>query len=122
MTYLYEDISPEERVGMLDKVAGQVVKYHMATPAIVFIESTKYLNRVGSQFLIFLSPVVNAIFTAWELEKFAVVLEERENVEYLLDKIEELDAELREKEKKERLERKAQRKRKKSLFKKIFGK
>jgi hypothetical protein len=124
--YLYEDIPEAERHALLDKLAGEVVRFHMATPAIIFLESTKYMNRIGSQFLIFLSPVVTAIFTKWELEKYAVIIEERENIEYLLDKIEELDRQQQDKEKEwkaKRKEEKLRRKqRKKELKKEISGK
>ncbi len=122
MNFIYEDIPAEERNALLDKVAAQVVRFHMAVPAVVFLESTKYMNRLGSQFLIFASPVVSAVFTSWEIEKFAVIMEERDNVEYLLDRIEELDAEMIEKEKAEKIARKALKRKKKSLFRRIFGK
>jgi len=124
--YLYDDIPAEERYLLLDKLAQEVVGFHMATPAVIFLESTKYMNRVGSQFLIFVSPIVTAIFTKWELEKYAVIMEERENIEYLLDKIEELDQEQQAKEKELKAQRKEEkrlkRKNRKSIFKKISGK
>ncbi len=110
MTLLYEDISQEERVRLLDKLAKEIVRWQMAIPAIIFLESSKYLNRIGSQFLIFLSPVVTAVFTTWELEKYALIFEERSNIDYLLDTIETLDREMTEREKEEKIRRKAERK------------
>lgn len=120
--YLYDDISKEEREELLDKLASKIVKWNMGVPGIMFFDSTKYLNRVGSQFLVFSSPIVDSIFPSWEIDKFAAILEKRSSVEYLLDKIEELENEKRKKEKKIKEERK---KNKKSIFKKIkniFGK
>lgn len=117
--YLYEDLSKEEIESSLDKLAAVIVKWNMAVPAIVFLESSKYLNRIGSQFLIFLSPIVSVVFSKWELEKYAVIFEKKENIEYLLDKIEELDAEAVEREKAARILR---RKEKKGFLRKIFGK
>src|SRR6056297_854114 len=114
--YLYDDISKEEREKLLDQLASKIVKWNMGVPGIMFFDSTKYLNRVGSQFLVFSSPIVDSIFPSWEIDKFAAILEKRSSVEYLLDKIEELENEKRKKEKK---------KNKKSIFKKIkniFGK
>jgi len=120
--YLYDDISKEEREKLLDQLASKIVKWNMGVPGIMFFDSTKYLNRVGSQFLVFSSPIVDSIFPSWEIDKFAAILEKRSSVEYLLDKIEELENEKRKKEKKIKEER---RKNKKSIFKKIkniFGK
>jgi len=120
--YLYDDISKEEREKLLDQLASKIVKWNMGVPGIMFFDSTKYLNRVGSQFLVFSSPIVDSIFPSWEIDKFAAILEKRSSVEYLLDKIEELENEKRKKEKKIKEERK---KNKKSIFKKIkniFGK
>ena len=120
--YLYEDIPKDERYALLDKLAREVVRFHMATPAVIFLESTKYMNRVGSQFLIFISPIVTAIFTKWELEKYAVIMEERDNIEYLLDKIEELDQEQQAKEKELKAQRKEEKRKRKKARKSIFGK
>lgn len=117
--YLYEDISKEERERLLDNLAKKIVKYNLAVPGIIFFESTKYLNRIGSQFLVFSSPIVDTILPKIEVEKYAALLEKRSSVEYLLDKIEELENEKR----KEKAQKK---KKKKGLFEKIknslFGK
>lgn len=120
MTLLYEDISQEERVRLLDKLAKEIVRWQLAIPAIIFLESSKYLNRIGSQFLIFLSPVVTAVFTTWELEKYAIIFEERSNIDYLLDTIESMDKEMMEREKEEKIRRKAERKNRRPWY--YFGK
>ncbi len=124
---LYEDIPQEERIRLLDKLANEIIRWHMGIPAIIFLESSKYLNRIGSQFLIFLSPVVTAVFTSWELEKYAVIIEERSNIDYLLDTIEAAEKEQEQKEREERLKRKEERAKRKSERKNrrlwnIFGK
>ncbi|TYB31312.1 MAG: hypothetical protein FXF47_04705 [Candidatus Mcinerneyibacterium aminivorans] len=110
--YLYEDISKEERERLLDNLAEKVVKYNLAVPGIIFFESTKYLNRIGSQFLVFSSPIVDTVLPSLEIEKYAAILEERSSVEYLLDKIEELENE-------KRKEKEMKKKNKKGLIKKI---
>lgn len=120
MTLLYEDISQEERIRLLDKLAKEIVRWQLAIPAIIFLESSKYLNRIGSQFLIFLSPVVTAVFTTWELEKYALIFEERSNIDYLLDTIEVLDKEMVAREKEEKIRRKAERKMRRPWY--YFGK
>ncbi len=112
--YLYEDISQEERERLLDQLAEKIVKYNLAVPGIIFFDSTKYLNRIGSQLLVFSSPIVDTILPSLEIEKYAAILEKRSSVEYLLDKIEELENE-------KRKEKEENKKDKRSLFKKIKG-
>ena len=49
---------PEEEQAILKKVATKVVERRMAVPAIVFLESVKPLNFIGSQVLIFFEPII----------------------------------------------------------------
>jgi hypothetical protein len=67
----------------------------MTVPAILFLESVKPLSFVGSQALYFFEPMVRALFSVPEYERFAALLERRENIEVLLLKIEARDAEER---------------------------
>ena len=90
----------------------------MTVPAILFLESVKPLSFVGSQALYFFEPMVRALFAVPEYERFAAMMERRENVEALLVAIERKDeAERRaqkERRQRERAERDARRKRKES--------
>lgn len=67
----------------------------MTVPAILFLESVKPLSFVGSQALYFFEPMVRALFSVPEYERFATMLERRENIEVLLVKIETKDEEAR---------------------------
>ena len=67
----------------------------MTVPAILFLESVKPLSFIGSQALYFFEPMVRAIFSVPEYERFAALLERRENIEVLLVKIETKDEEER---------------------------
>lgn len=118
--YFYEDIPKEERERMLDKLAKIVVKYNLSVPGIIFFDSTKYLNRIGSQFLVFSSPVLNSIIPSWEADKYAAIFEKRESVEYLLDRIEELEDKKRRRV--EELKDMQKDSDKKGFFKKILSK
>ncbi len=71
----------------------------MTVPAIFFLESVKPLSFVGSQALHFFEPMVNAFFQMREYERFAVMMERRENLEVLLVKIEARDDAVRREEK-----------------------
>ncbi len=74
----------------------------MTVPAIFFLESVKPLSFVGSQALHFFEPLVRAFFHVEDYERFALLMERRENLEALLVKIEERDDEERRREKERR--------------------
>lgn len=90
-----EAISDEE---ILERVAERVVRMRMAVPAILFLESSKPLSFVGSQFLVFMEPFVKTFFTATLYDRFATLMEDREQYERLIRTIERLEAERPERE------------------------
>jgi hypothetical protein len=92
-----DDLSPED-AKLLDSIATRVVDVGMAVPAILFLESTKPLSFVGSQLLHFFGPIARAFLDARSIERFALLLEDRENIERLLVRVESREAERSEKE------------------------
>ncbi|GAX59698.1 ATP-dependent Zn protease [Candidatus Scalindua japonica] len=60
----------------------------MSVPAIMFLESVRPLNFIGSQAMIFLKPVLSRFFTREEYHKLAIILEKREVVDLLINEIE----------------------------------
>ncbi len=83
---------PEDEERVLNKLAERVVRWKMTVPAIVFLESVKPLNYIGSQTLVFFEPMVQAVFNFAEYDSFRRAMERRENVERLMQKIEAADA------------------------------
>jgi hypothetical protein len=104
------EVNPERGKELLAKIANQIVKRKMTVPAIMFIESVKPLSFVGSQVLIFMQPMVQAFLNRKEYDEFAVLMEDRDNVELLLQEIERQEAEWQAKEKAEKEEAKKLRK------------
>jgi len=103
------EISPEETDKYINKTAEYVHKYGLNMVAILMIEAAKPLSYIGGQLgRVFLSPFLPAFGEGIELggEKFLIIFEQRENVDKLLKRIEELNNEEEEREK----ERKAQEK------------
>jgi hypothetical protein len=96
------EVTPERAKELAAKIAHQIVKRKMSVPAIMFFESVKPLSFVGSQALIFFQPMVQAFLNRREYDEFAVMMEERENVELLLQEIERQEAEWQDREKAER--------------------
>jgi hypothetical protein len=83
---------PDDEDRILNKLAERVVRWKMSVPAIIFLESVKPLNYIGSQTLVFFEPMVQTLFNFKDYDTFRRAMERRENVERLLQKIEEADA------------------------------
>lgn len=87
------EFDPDERDReLLEIVCQEVVKRGMATPATLFLETTRPLNYLGSQTMAFFEPVVRAVLKhpdAWR--RFSEILEHRGSIEYLCRRIEALD-------------------------------
>ncbi|MBD3349105.1 MAG: hypothetical protein GF400_07925 [Candidatus Eisenbacteria bacterium] len=105
---------PEHRE-IMDRFAARIVEWRMTAPAILFLESAKPLSFLGNQALIFFQPIVQSIFNFKTYDEFIEILEERENIEYLLLKIEEVESERRKKEREERKRRREERRAAKAL-------
>jgi phenylacetate-coenzyme A ligase PaaK-like adenylate-forming protein len=82
----------------------------MTVPAILMLESVKPLAFIGSQALYFFEPMVRALFTIPEYERFAALMERRDNVEALLVRIETKDEAERRAERERRDKKRAERK------------
>lgn len=103
------EVTPEDEQ-LIRKVAERMVRMRMSVPAIFFLESSKPLAFVGSQLLIFIEPFVQTLFNFAQYQRFALLMEDRENWERLVRKIEDLEAEVTEKEKREKRAKKEARK------------
>jgi hypothetical protein len=89
-------MSPEREKELIDKLATFVIDRHMETPAILFLESYKPLSFVAGQFGMFYLAPLMPLFGPWSKEGIAL-LQKRENVERLIQRIEELSEERRKK-------------------------
>lgn len=85
------DMSVERRDEILTKVAQKVVDLRLTPVAIVMLESSKPLSFVGSQLMVFLQPIVTAVFPFHQYDEVAALLEDRANVEALIQKMEKLE-------------------------------
>lgn len=98
--------TPEEQE-LMDRVAKLIVRKGLTVPAIMFFETVKPLNWIGSQGMIVLepfawavNPVLYALFRLKHEDylKFQRLMEKRHNVENLLLTIEKFDAEAKDRE------------------------
>jgi hypothetical protein len=104
-----KELTPEQEQ-ILIKIAQKVVHWRMSVPAVLFLESVKPLNYVGSQMMAFFEPFVQTLFNWKDYDELRRMMEDRQTVERLLQKIEQLDSEALAKEKELKKERKSQRK------------
>lgn len=89
------ELDPEERDRVLDRVARAVVRHGMAVPAILALELHRPLTFLGSQALAFLTPVLAPAVGLGNMHLLYRLLEDRENLDRLVDRIEDLVAESR---------------------------
>ena len=72
-------------------LAKKIVRHGLAIPAIFFIELVKYLAFFGSQLMIFFGPIITTFIESHLYYRYAELLEDRKNVEFLLTEIERLE-------------------------------
>lgn len=83
-----ETVSDEKRDEMIEALAQKVVVRKLETPAIFFLEAHKPLSFLASQSLLMLSPLLGAFFGYSHIKLWSRILEDRDNVERLIKKIE----------------------------------
>tara|TARA_B110000263_G_C15028501_1_gene382866 strand:+ start:311 stop:580 length:270 start_codon:yes stop_codon:yes gene_type:complete len=74
----------------LSEFAEKIVNKKASVLAIFLLESTKYISFVAGQTLIFLGPILTLFVNDKKYYNFINLLEKRENVEFLISKIEDL--------------------------------
>ena len=75
---------------IISTFAKEIVDRGMSVPSIFFLESTKYISFLGSQFLVFLGPLATCFINNNKYYNLAELLEDRTNIEFLIDEIERL--------------------------------
>ena len=90
---LLAELSDKRRDEMIEKTARAVVKRRLESPAVALLEMHKPLATVGSTLVMLFTPLA-APFLSWRrCDELACFLMDRDNVELLTRRIEELAAE-----------------------------
>ena len=79
--------APEDEA-LLDRLASEVARRGMQAPAVLFLEGLRPLNFLGSQAVTFLQPLAGMLFSATEWDRVARILERREALGSLMERIE----------------------------------
>ncbi len=107
------DLTEERKTELCTKIAERIVNFRLSPVAIILLESIKPLSFLGSQLMVFIAPMVGAFTTSPFYDEMTAFLEDRPNLERLIQRIEELESErnLKEKELKQaRSEKRGKRK------------
>ena len=88
---LSSDVSAERREELFTRMARKIVDMRLTAFAIVMIESSKPVSFVGSQLMVFLAPIITAVFPFQTYDEIAALMEDRENVELFIKRIEQLE-------------------------------
>ena len=78
---------------IISRLAVDIVKRGVSVPAIFFLESTKYISFIGSQFLVFLGPIATCFINNQKYYNYTSIFEDRKNVEFLISEIEKINLE-----------------------------
>ena len=83
-------IMKNDEKNTLIKFAQKIVDKKASVLAIFLLESTKYISFVAGQTLIFFGPILTLLINDKKYYDFVNLLEKRENVEFLISKIEDI--------------------------------
>ncbi|MCE5315373.1 MAG: hypothetical protein ABFD49_06400 [Armatimonadota bacterium] len=86
-------ISPlgeEERASLINSIAGKIVARRLETPVVLFLEMHKPLSFIASQTALVTMPFFAPFIGAQGMADFSKLLRDRENIDRLITRIEEL--------------------------------
>jgi hypothetical protein len=106
----FDERFTEEDDELVEKVARKIVNMRLTVPAIFLLESSKPLAFLGGQLLVFLEPFIQTLFNFKQYQRFAFLMENRENWERLLRRIEDMEEEVKLREREEKQKKKENKK------------
>lgn len=78
---------------IIERVCREVVRRRMTTPALLALECSRPMNYLGSQAMHFFQPMASVLVHPAQWDAFAAFLEKRGSIEYLVRRLEDLEAE-----------------------------
>lgn len=85
-------LTQERRDEVIDSIAKKVVGRHLQTPAVLFLDMHKPLSFIASQSMLVGMPLLGMLFGAQQMADLSKFLAERENIEALIARIEDMSA------------------------------
>jgi len=90
---IMQNLSSNDPDAALEEIAQRVVREGMGTAMILFLESAKPMGFLAGQAAIMATPLLGGFIEPMRLEKYANLLSDRDFIERLIRRIEELEAE-----------------------------
>ncbi len=84
----------EQQKNAIDKLCKGIIRRGLTTPAIIGVEMGRPLNFVGSQTMHFFTPLIAAFVPADSWKAVAEFLEHRGSIDWIRNRIEELENEM----------------------------
>jgi hypothetical protein len=81
-------IPTDEDRKLMEKLASIIVSRRLTAMAIFFLESSKPLSFIGSQFLVVIQPFIQTFLNIEQYDRIAILMEDRDNVELFIQFIE----------------------------------
>lgn len=91
-TDLTSPLTEERRNEVIDSIAQKIVGRHLQTPAVLFLDMHKPLSFIASQSVLVAMPLLGMLFGAQSIADLSKFLAERENIEALIARIEDMSA------------------------------
>lgn len=88
-----QNLPVDDKEAALEEVAQRLVNEGMGTAAIVFFESVKPISFLSGQAAIVATPFIGGFIEPMRLEKYATLFSDRDFIERLIQRIEELESE-----------------------------
>jgi hypothetical protein len=76
---------------LVDRLAGEIVRRRLTAPALMLLEMSRPLNYVSAQFLHFVHPFLSVFGQGPATEQIARFLEKRGALEFVADRLEQLE-------------------------------
>jgi hypothetical protein len=73
---------------LIDHLAARLQAWGLTTPGIAFLEANKPFSFLGSQFLLFVQPLLSTFVGSAVTDDYIALLQDRANVERLIRKLE----------------------------------
>ena len=80
---------------IISNLADDIVQRGLSVPAVFFLESTKYVSFIGSQFLVFLGPIATCFINNQKYYDFTTLLEKKSNIDFLINEIERINLDIK---------------------------
>lgn len=86
---LKEERLQAEEILFLERMADILIKKDMVVPAVFYLESTRSLSFMKSQFLNFISPIIDLLDINLDIRTISSILAKREGIDVFIHILEE---------------------------------